>query len=72
MPNLTELNCFKFCYGSFDGESLKVAELLYKNGFKEAYAIKGGVRGKDGWMVGLLLFSLLSHINFNFFLWSTC
>ncbi|XP_072970930.1 uncharacterized protein [Typha angustifolia] len=34
---------------SFDGDSLKVAELLYKNGFKEAYAIKGGLRGKDGW-----------------------
>ncbi|KAG1328241.1 rhodanese-like domain-containing protein 4A, chloroplastic [Cocos nucifera] len=34
---------------SFDGNSLKVAELLFKNGFKEAYAIKGGLRGKDGW-----------------------
>ncbi|CAL9125990.1 unnamed protein product [Musa textilis] len=34
---------------NFDGESLKLAELLYKNGFKEAYAIKGGLRGKDGW-----------------------
>ncbi|KAH9609693.1 hypothetical protein KSS87_004898 [Heliosperma pusillum] len=34
---------------SFDGNSLKVAELLFKNGFKEAYAIKGGVRGKKGW-----------------------
>ncbi|XP_072970928.1 rhodanese-like domain-containing protein 4A, chloroplastic isoform X1 [Typha angustifolia] len=34
---------------NFDGDSLKVAELLYKNGFKEAYAIKGGLRGKDGW-----------------------
>ncbi|CAM8902109.1 unnamed protein product [Rhodiola kirilowii] len=34
---------------SFDGSSLKVAELLVKNGFKEAYAIKGGVRGKRGW-----------------------
>lgn len=34
---------------SFDGNSIKVAELLTKNGFKEAYAIRGGVRGKDGW-----------------------
>ncbi|XP_008788262.2 rhodanese-like domain-containing protein 4A, chloroplastic [Phoenix dactylifera] len=34
---------------SFDGVSLEVAELLFKNGFKEAYAIKGGLRGKDGW-----------------------
>ncbi|KAK1319661.1 putative thiol methyltransferase 2 [Acorus calamus] len=24
-------------------------ELLFKRGFKEAYAIKGGLRGKDGW-----------------------
>lgn len=31
---------------NFDGNSLKAAELLYKNGFKEAYAISGGVRGK--------------------------
>ncbi|XP_027351003.1 rhodanese-like domain-containing protein 4A, chloroplastic [Abrus precatorius] len=35
---------------SFDGNSLNVAELLFKNGFKEAYAIKGGVRGQQGWM----------------------
>ncbi|XAR58796.1 hypothetical protein NMG60_11014341 [Bertholletia excelsa] len=34
---------------NFDGNSMKVAELLYKNGFKEAYAIRGGVRGKKGW-----------------------
>lgn len=34
---------------NFDGNSLKVAELLFKNGFIEAYAIKGGLRGKDGW-----------------------
>ncbi|XP_074284051.1 rhodanese-like domain-containing protein 4A, chloroplastic isoform X1 [Silene latifolia] len=34
---------------NFDGNSMKVAELLFKNGFKEAYAIKGGVRGKKGW-----------------------
>ncbi|KAL5996679.1 hypothetical protein ACLOJK_007598 [Asimina triloba] len=33
---------------NFDGYSLKVAELLVSNGFKEAYAIKGGLRGKDG------------------------
>ncbi|TKY65310.1 Rhodanese domain-containing protein 4A [Spatholobus suberectus] len=35
---------------SFDGNSMKVAELLFKNGFKEAYAIRGGVRGQQGWM----------------------
>ncbi|XP_061368552.1 rhodanese-like domain-containing protein 4A, chloroplastic [Gastrolobium bilobum] len=35
---------------SFDGNSMKVAELLFKNGFKEAYAIKGGVRGQKGWI----------------------
>ncbi|KAG5567170.1 hypothetical protein RHGRI_002656 [Rhododendron griersonianum] len=35
--------------GSFDGNSMEVAELLFKNGFKEAYAIRGGVRGKKGW-----------------------
>ncbi|KAJ6798483.1 rhodanese-like domain-containing protein 4A, chloroplastic [Iris pallida] len=34
---------------NFDGKSLEVAELLFKNGFKEAYAIKGGLRGNDGW-----------------------
>ncbi|GMH02423.1 hypothetical protein Nepgr_004262 [Nepenthes gracilis] len=34
---------------NFDGNSFKVAELLFKNGFKEAYAIEGGVRGKEGW-----------------------
>lgn len=34
---------------NFDGNSLKVAELLFKGGFKEVYAIKGGLRGKDGW-----------------------
>ncbi|OVA11041.1 Rhodanese-like domain [Macleaya cordata] len=34
---------------NFDGKSIEVAELLFKNGFKEAYAIKGGLRGKDGW-----------------------
>ncbi|GFQ07828.1 rhodanese-like domain-containing protein 4a chloroplastic, partial [Phtheirospermum japonicum] len=34
---------------NFDGNSLKVAELLVKNGFKEAYAIRGGIRGKNGW-----------------------
>ncbi|XP_076917507.1 rhodanese-like domain-containing protein 4A, chloroplastic [Bidens hawaiensis] len=35
---------------NFDGESMKVAELLFKNGFKEAYAIRGGVRGNNGWL----------------------
>ncbi|KAI8013182.1 hypothetical protein LOK49_LG05G01640 [Camellia lanceoleosa] len=34
---------------NFDGNSMKVAELLFKNGFKEAYAIRGGVRGENGW-----------------------
>ncbi|KNA21926.1 hypothetical protein SOVF_038790 [Spinacia oleracea] len=34
---------------NFDGNSIKVAEFLVKNGFKEAYAIKGGVSGKNGW-----------------------
>ncbi|KAL0370940.1 UNVERIFIED_CONTAM: Rhodanese-like domain-containing protein 4A, chloroplastic [Sesamum angustifolium] len=34
---------------NFDGNSMKVAELLVKNGFKEAYAIRGGLRGKKGW-----------------------
>uniref|UniRef100_A0A0A8YCD8 Rhodanese domain-containing protein n=1 Tax=Arundo donax TaxID=35708 RepID=A0A0A8YCD8_ARUDO len=34
---------------NFDGNSLKVAELLCKNGFKETYAIKGGLRGPEGW-----------------------
>ena len=46
-------NCKKFWMeGSFDGNSLKVAELLHKKkGFKEAYAIRGGVAGKNGWQV---------------------
>ncbi|KAI9075675.1 hypothetical protein K1719_042372 [Acacia pycnantha] len=35
---------------NFDGKSMQVAELLFKNGFKEAYAIRGGVRGEQGWM----------------------
>lgn len=35
---------------NFDGDSLKVAELLVNNGFKEAYAISNGVRGKNGWL----------------------
>ncbi|KAK4419740.1 Rhodanese-like domain-containing protein 4A, chloroplastic [Sesamum alatum] len=34
---------------NFDGNSMKVAELLVKNGFKEAYAVRGGIRGKKGW-----------------------
>lgn len=35
---------------NFDGNSMKVAELLVENGFKEAYYIKGGARGKNGWL----------------------
>lgn len=35
---------------NFDGNSMKVAELLFKNGFKEAYAIRDGVRGDKGWL----------------------
>ncbi|OMO65417.1 hypothetical protein CCACVL1_21530, partial [Corchorus capsularis] len=35
---------------NFDGNSLKAAELLFQSGFKEAYAIRGGVRGKKGWL----------------------
>ncbi|XP_073156000.1 rhodanese-like domain-containing protein 4A, chloroplastic isoform X2 [Henckelia pumila] len=34
---------------NFDGNSIQVAELLVKNGFKEAYAVRGGIRGKKGW-----------------------
>lgn len=34
---------------NFDGNSIKVAELLVKNGLKEAYSIRGGIRGKKGW-----------------------
>ncbi|KAL1558716.1 rhodanese-like domain-containing protein 4A, chloroplastic [Salvia divinorum] len=35
---------------NFDGNSIKVAELLVKTGgFKEAYAIRGGTMGKQGW-----------------------
>ncbi|KAL8549152.1 hypothetical protein ACS0TY_008131 [Phlomoides rotata] len=34
---------------NFDGNSMKVAELLVKNGLKEAYAIRGGIRGTKGW-----------------------
>lgn len=37
--------------GSFDGNSMKVAEMLVRGGIKEAYAIKGGVIGKKGWQV---------------------
>lgn len=33
-----------------DDDSLKAAELLFKNGFKAAYGIKGGVRSKKGWL----------------------
>ncbi|KAF5746243.1 rhodanese-like domain-containing protein 4A chloroplastic [Tripterygium wilfordii] len=35
---------------NFDGNSMRVAKLLFNNGFKEAYAIRGGVRGKKGWL----------------------
>ncbi|XP_010468493.2 PREDICTED: rhodanese-like domain-containing protein 4A, chloroplastic [Camelina sativa] len=35
---------------NFDGNSSKVAELLIENGFKETYYIRGGVRGKNGWL----------------------
>ncbi|XP_062081354.1 rhodanese-like domain-containing protein 4A, chloroplastic [Humulus lupulus] len=35
---------------NLDGNSLKVAELLFKNGFKAAYAIKNGIAGKKGWI----------------------
>lgn len=34
----------------FDGNSELVAELLTVNGFKAAYAIKGGAEGPQGWM----------------------
>lgn len=34
-----------------------MAELLFKNGFKEAYAIEGGLRGKDGWQVSFSMFN---------------
>ncbi|EPS68185.1 hypothetical protein M569_06591, partial [Genlisea aurea] len=33
-----------------DGNSIKVAEFLVKNGFKEAYAIRGGIMGEKGWV----------------------
>ncbi|GAV68383.1 hypothetical protein CFOL_v3_11886, partial [Cephalotus follicularis] len=35
---------------NLDDNSMKVAELLFKNGFQEAYAIRGGVKGKKGWL----------------------
>lgn len=50
--SISSLRMISIVQGSFDDDSLKVAELLVKNGFKEAYAIKGGVRGKEGWQVG--------------------
>ncbi|XVF81329.1 hypothetical protein PTKIN_Ptkin15bG0147300 [Pterospermum kingtungense] len=40
---------------NFDGNSLKAAELLYQNGFKEAYAIRGGVMGNKGWLVSVFI-----------------
>lgn len=41
------------CKFSIDGNSMSAAELLFKKGFKEAYAIKGGVAGNKGWLVRL-------------------
>lgn len=49
--------------GSFDGNSMKVAELLVSGGIKEAYAIKGGIRGKKGWQV----IFICSFLNFFFY-----
>uniref|UniRef100_A0A6V7QZ22 Rhodanese domain-containing protein n=1 Tax=Ananas comosus var. bracteatus TaxID=296719 RepID=A0A6V7QZ22_ANACO len=48
-PSLRILNTVICVLDNFGGDSLKVAELLFKNGFKEAYAIEGGLRGNDGW-----------------------
>ncbi|CAH9073482.1 unnamed protein product [Cuscuta europaea] len=45
----------------FDGNSIKVAELLVKSGFKEAYAVRGGLRGNKGWQViSLSILNVLS------------
>lgn len=52
---------------NFDGNSLEVAELLFKNGFKEAYAIRGGVRGTNGWQVRFFLFRMVYT-----FMWGLC
>ncbi|KAJ4843230.1 hypothetical protein Tsubulata_008734 [Turnera subulata] len=35
---------------SLDDNTLAVAELLFKNGFKEAYGVRGGVKAKKGWL----------------------
>ncbi|GMI73965.1 hypothetical protein HRI_001065800 [Hibiscus trionum] len=43
-------NTVIFVLDNFDGSSLRAAELLYKKGFKEAYAIRDGVMGKKGWL----------------------
>nr|XP_043638295.1 rhodanese-like domain-containing protein 4A, chloroplastic [Erigeron canadensis] len=43
-------NTSVYILDNFDGNSMNVAELLFKNGFKEAYAIRGGVRGNNGWL----------------------
>ena len=52
LKHLTSICFTLFCVeGSFDGNSMKVAELLAKNGLKEAYAIRGGIRGNKGWQV---------------------
>ncbi|KAK1270372.1 hypothetical protein QJS04_geneDACA006134 [Acorus gramineus] len=50
LENFQDLENTVLCIlDNFDGNSMKIAELLFKRGFKEAYAIKGGLRGKDGW-----------------------
>ncbi|CAI9776566.1 unnamed protein product [Fraxinus pennsylvanica] len=50
LKNFGEPENTTFCIiDNFDGNSMKAAELLVKNGFKEAYAIRGGIRGKKGW-----------------------
>lgn len=54
---------FFWVEGSFDDNSLKVAELLFKNGFREAYVIRGEVKGKNGWLV---FFSLKLSMPFLF------
>lgn len=46
-----------------------MAKLLFKNGFKEAYAIEGGVRGKNGWLVRCLSLFLNFVILRNFLRW---
>ncbi|KAJ4728143.1 rhodanese-like domain-containing protein 4, chloroplastic [Melia azedarach] len=43
-------NTTLFIVDKFDGNSELVAELVTINGFKAAYAIKGGVEGPRGWV----------------------